>query len=373
MLTGLLATLKGVPRCSDAAAGAGACPEDSRVGTVGRRRGPGAKPFFMQGGVYLTGPYKRVRSGWRSWFPRRRARSISAGRGASAADRRSARRARGRGVRSVADDPQGRPDPLAVAQGRTSTAPNFISTRRRVGRSRAAASSARPRGAVVARSRSASPLRGAGAEAEAGRLTGKGQTTDGKHPAVKATVTQRRGEANLKRQVRLPLSLALDPDNAQALCEFADGTKVDPTCPKASIVGRATAVTPILDQPLTAPVYFVKNVRNDPKSGRQIRTLPMLVIPLRARTGSAQPQGHQRGRPRRPAGQHIRCDPGRSGDPVRPEDQGRQGRHARDLERRYLQAHAVAARDRRADNKTSDRNTTLTTPACRKGKQRNRR
>ena len=83
----------------------------------------------------------------------------------------------------------------------------------------------------------------------------------------------------------MPLSLALDPDNAQALCEFRDGTKVDPVCPKGSIVGRARAVTPLLDQPLSGPVYFVKNVRKDPKTGREIRTLPMLVIPLRGENG----------------------------------------------------------------------------------------
>ena len=72
----------------------------------------------------------------------------------------------------------------------------------------------------------------------------------------------------------------MDPDNANGLCEFVDGSKVEPTCPKASIVGTATAVTPILNEPLTGPVYFVKNVRKDPKSGRDIRTLPKLVIPL---------------------------------------------------------------------------------------------
>ncbi len=117
-------------------------------------------------------------------------------------------------------------------------------------------------------------------------LTGKGQTTDDKHPGLHATLSQPVGQANLKKVVvSLPLSLALDPDNANGLCEFADGSKVEPTCPKASIVGKVTARTPILDQPLTGPVYFVKNIRKDPKSGREIRTLPKLVIPLTGENG----------------------------------------------------------------------------------------
>jgi uncharacterized repeat protein (TIGR01451 family) len=117
-------------------------------------------------------------------------------------------------------------------------------------------------------------------------LSGKGQTTDGKHPAVTANLVQTAGQANLKKvRVTLPLSLALDPDNANGLCEFADGSKATPTCPKNSIVGTATATTPILDEPLSGPVYFVKNIRKDPKSGREIRTLPKLVIPLVGQNG----------------------------------------------------------------------------------------
>ena len=116
-------------------------------------------------------------------------------------------------------------------------------------------------------------------------LSGKGQTTDGKHPALTAHLTMpASGQANLKRaKVSLPLSLALDPDNSQsdALCEFEVGRQTVPDCPASSIVGSATAVTPLLAQPLTGPVYFVKNVRIDPKTGRQIRTLPTLAIPLR--------------------------------------------------------------------------------------------
>jgi hypothetical protein len=75
----------------------------------------------------------------------------------------------------------------------------------------------------------------------------------------------------------------LDPANAQALCEFAEGTKDDLEnhCPKGSIVGRATATSPLLKKPLAGNVYFVKNVRIDPKTGNAIRTLPMIIVALR--------------------------------------------------------------------------------------------
>ncbi|HYJ00495.1 MAG TPA: hypothetical protein VEX36_12570 [Thermoleophilaceae bacterium] len=115
-------------------------------------------------------------------------------------------------------------------------------------------------------------------------LTGKKQTKTGGHPGVKATVTQKGiGAAGIEKAVvKLPKSLALDPANAQALCEFTDGTKpdIEKHCPKGSIVGRVKATTPILDKPLAGNVYFVKNVRRNAR-GNLIRTLPMLVVALR--------------------------------------------------------------------------------------------
>lgn len=57
MPPGLSAKLAGVPECSDADAAAGTCPEASRIGSVTAASGAGADPYFLNGSVYLTGPY----------------------------------------------------------------------------------------------------------------------------------------------------------------------------------------------------------------------------------------------------------------------------------------------------------------------------
>jgi hypothetical protein len=109
-------------------------------------------------------------------------------------------------------------------------------------------------------------------------FVGKGQTKDGTHPGVEADLTQQPGESGLKRvQVALPLSVALDPNNAQALCTPQQAAAR--ACPPGSIIGNATAVTPALHQPLSGPVYFVEKVRTS-KSGQQVRTLPRLWLKL---------------------------------------------------------------------------------------------
>jgi hypothetical protein len=103
--------------------------------------------------------------------------------------------------------------------------------------------------------------------------------TDGGHPDLDAHLTMPSGGSNLKKAtVTLPLTLALDPDNANGLCEPADAAAN--TCPATSIVGNVTANSPILPDPLTGPVYFVRGERTDAKSGRVIKTLPKLYVPL---------------------------------------------------------------------------------------------
>jgi hypothetical protein len=288
---GLLAYIADVPQCAEVQAAAGTCSAASQIGHTSARSGPGSAPLALTGTVSLTGPYGGGPFGLSIVVPTAGQAGpydlgdvvVRAGIFIDPVD----------GHATVKTDPL--PTiidgfPLRLRQvGVSIDRANFTVNPTNCDKQQVSVLATAVGGA------SASPsvlfqVGGCGALPLAPKLaltlSGKGQTTDGKHPGVHAVVTQTPGQANLKKvQVALPLSLALDPDNAQALCEFTDGSKIDPACPKASIVGKAVARTPILDQPLTGPVYFVKNVRKDPKSGRDIRTLPKLVIPLTGENG----------------------------------------------------------------------------------------
>ena len=285
--TGLIAKLKDVPLCGDAQAAAGTCPVETRVGTATVGAGPGSSPFFIDdGSVSLTGPYKGAPYGL-SVAVRALAGPFDLGtvvvRQAIYVDPTDAHL-------TVVSDPlptivKGVPlrlrsivvdvDRPGFTLNPTSCSPKQV---------RAVLSSADGATTTLVQRFQAGECRSLAFKPRlALALTGKRQLTDGKHPGLRAVLRQGRGQAGLKRvEVRLPLSLALDPNNSISddLCEFAEGQKADPHCPKSSVIGRAKAWTPVLNRPLTGPVYFVKNVRRG-SSGRLIRTLPTLLVPLR--------------------------------------------------------------------------------------------
>lgn len=284
MPQGVLAKLRGVGLCPDELAGneaAGPCPADSRIGTAIAAAGAGPQPYALSGDVYLTGPYKGAPYGL-SVQIRAVAGPLDLGtvkvRQAIFVDPVDA-------SLSVVSDPiptirEGIPFRLrtvGVNVNRSGFTVNPTSCSRR-----------EIKATVFSQQGSAVPLTTSFQVGDCEtlklspkvsmKLKGRKQTAVGKHPGLDAVVTQTGGQANLKKvAVDLPLTLALDPDNANALCEYDDGLKVQ--CPKASIIGTAKAVTPLLNEPLTGPVYFVKGVRF--VKGRRIRTLPTLLIPLR--------------------------------------------------------------------------------------------
>jgi hypothetical protein len=284
---GLLARLKGVAVCADAQAAAGTCAGASRVGSVMSATGAGSNPFWLPGRVYLAGPYKGAPYSLSVVVPAV-AGPFDLGtvvvRAAIHVDRSTA-------ALRVVSDPlptilQG--IPLQIRELRVDIdRPRFVINPTSCAEKRVSATVGSVQG-LVANPSSRFEVGDCAALAFgpklALRLTGRTQTRTGRHPGVKARVTQKgTGEAGIRQAVvRLPKALALDPANAKALCEFADGTKDDleSHCPKGSIVGRARATTPLLNRPLAGNVYFVKNVRRS-ASGNAIRTLPMLVVALR--------------------------------------------------------------------------------------------
>ena len=286
--TGVSAKLKGVPLCSGAQADAGACPAGSRIGSATVGAGPGASPFYLQGQpAYLTEGYKGAPYGL-AVVARAIAGPFDLG---TVVVRQAIHVDRTDGHLTVASDPiptivKGVPLRLRTIHVDVDRK-DFTLTPTACNQKQVRAIMHSQQGSIADVTTSFKlgqcsrlPFRPKLSLA----LTGRTQISDGKHPGLKATLTQPgSGQANItKVAVKLPLSLALDPGNAQSdgLCEFAEGQKAEPRCPRSSIIGRATAVTPILNRLLTGNVYFVKNVRRS-STGRLIRTLPTLLIPLR--------------------------------------------------------------------------------------------
>ncbi len=86
-------------------------------------------------------------------------------------------------------------------------------------------------------------------------LSLKGATKRTGNPALTATLTAKPGEANIAAaQVTLPPSELLDNAHIKTVCtkvQFAANQ-----CPAASVYGHATAITPLLSEPLQGPVYL---------------------------------------------------------------------------------------------------------------------
>jgi hypothetical protein len=83
----------------------------------------------------------------------------------------------------------------------------------------------------------------------------RGGTKRGGHPALQAVYRPRPGDANLSRvSTRLPRSAFLDQAHIRTICtrvQFAADA-----CPAGAIYGTATATSPLLEEPLSGPVYL---------------------------------------------------------------------------------------------------------------------
>jgi hypothetical protein len=97
-----------------------------------------------------------------------------------------------------------------------------------------------------------------------------GPTKRAKFPRLKATLTARKGDANIGRTaVKMPRALFLEQSHIGTVCTRPQ--LASQTCPKASVYGKAWAKSPLLSKKLQGKVYLVSSDNE----------LPDLLVDLR--------------------------------------------------------------------------------------------
>ena len=276
---GLLAKLNGVLLCLEAVVDSGYCPVESKIGTVIAQAGAGPHPLWIpqpgkaQPAVYLSGPYKGAPYSIAAVVPAQ-AGPFDLGnvvvRSALQVDPETA-------IATVASDPLPQFfEGVGVRYRRVHVVvdrPEFTLNPTDCSELAITSRLTSIRGAV-ATPKARFEVDGCKALRYAPKLvmSFKGSTRRSGHPALKATLTQPAHQANTaKATVLLPASEFIDQDHINNPC-----TRVqfrEDRCPKLSILGKVTATTPLLDQPLKGNVYF--------RSNGGERELPDIVADLR--------------------------------------------------------------------------------------------
>jgi hypothetical protein len=287
---GVAANFSGIPECSDAqiaaagartAPGQGAlerqspsCPPGSALGTVNVGAGSGS-PLYVQGQVYLAGPYKGAPFSLAIVTPAVAGPfdlGVVVVRAALYVDPET-------GQGTVRSDPlprilQGIPldvRSVAVKIDRSAYVLNPTSCEAKTVSAEAISTTG-----AVAQLQNRFQVGGCGALAYTPKLalTMKGATRRSGHPALKAVLTQPSGQANSRRTVViLPPTTFIDQNHIANPCtrpQFAAGN-----CPPASVLGSVRVFTPLFDNPLEGKVYFRAN-------GGE-RDLPDAVVDLNGR------------------------------------------------------------------------------------------
>jgi hypothetical protein len=274
---GLLAKLGGVPLCSDSGAAMGSCPSTSRVGSITAAAGVGTPLWIPQPGkaptaVYLAGPYKGAPYSVVSVVPAQ-AGPFDLGtvvnRAGIFVDSETA-------LATIKTDPlpqilQGVPvsyRTIHVEVDRQNFMLNPTGCAKKEIKSQVTASN----GATASPSADFQATNCAKlAYKPKLKLSFKGSTKRTGNPAISAVLTQKPHQANTKSAVVvLPAGEFIDNAHLSSPCtrvQFNAGN-----CPKKSILGRAKAVSPLLDKPLEGPVYF--------RSNGGARELPDIVADL---------------------------------------------------------------------------------------------
>jgi hypothetical protein len=265
---GFVASLKGVAYCSEAQIQAArvstaaaeranpTCSSASLIGTSNIAAGSGLSPFYIEGKLYLAGPYMGAPLSAVSIIPGL-AGPFDLGnlviRSALYVDPSSARiTVKTDPIPQFLDGVALRIRDLRIDLDRPDWARNPTSCEAKTVDATAYGNS----GAVARLSRRFQ-VGGCGALSFKPRLKLglTGATARNGHPALTATLTHGPGQANVgSLSLTLPRSELLAQEHIRAVCTRAQFAQH--ACPARSIYGRAEAETPLTDQPLSGPVYL---------------------------------------------------------------------------------------------------------------------
>jgi hypothetical protein len=276
---GLLAKIKGVPLCPDAAAMSGTCSSASRIGSIAAATGVGGAPLWIpQPGkaptaVYLAGPYKGAPYSVVSVVPAQAGPfdlGLVINRAGIFVDPETA-------LATIRTDPlpqmlEGVPVTYRTLHVEVDR-PEFTLNPTGCDQKKISATITATDGQV------AEPSVGFQATSCAKlqytpelKLSFKGATKRTGNPQVSAILKQKPNQANTKTAaVILPGSQFIDNAHISNPCtrvQFAAEA-----CPSKSILGTVSAVTPLLGEPLKGKVYFRSNGGD--------RELPDIVADLR--------------------------------------------------------------------------------------------
>jgi hypothetical protein len=265
---GLIGKLAGIPYCSDQAIASAegktgkeeqanpSCPGASQLGSVDTSAGVGSEPFHVAGHLYLAGPYKGAPVSSVVITPAV-AGPLDLGnvvvRAPLYIDRETA-------ALTAKSDPIPtilKGIPLKVRSVAINVdKPGFILNPTNCAPMTASASIGGGSGATATPS---NRFQVAGCKelkfAPKLKVALKGKTKRNGKPALTATVNQPFGQANIGFvSVALPHSEFLEQAHIRTVCTRVQFAAEQ--CPAAAIYGHAEAVTPLLDQPLTGPVYL---------------------------------------------------------------------------------------------------------------------
>ncbi len=268
MPPGLLGKIAGIPLCPEPQAGRGECGEGSLLGEASTAVGAGADPYWVTGGkVYLTGPYNGGPFGLSVVVPTTAGPFTLTGNAGYGKEvvRASIRVNPSTAQVAVLSDAlpsiiEGIPLDIRTVNV-TVNRPEFmfnptncesLSVSRTISSTAGASASA------------SSPFEAANCATlpfkPSFTASTQGSTSKAGGASLVVKVAQKNGEADIhKVDLALPKALPARLTTLQKACTEAQFNANPAGCPPGSFIGTATAVTPVLNVPLTGPAILVSH------------------------------------------------------------------------------------------------------------------